>query len=440
MEILVEEAATEEKCLGRIQEKYGSNITILRKQWQKRDGFFGLFEKKVFVVTFSVYNKSSVSQTPIKEETKKEETITPPQKQVQPFYPLDDEVERRKILERASSKYENIAEKVKPYMQKIEKAALEEDEKLKYLTDTLEKFVQQIAKKNLEDEHENIQKITAILEENDFTNKYIKYITERIKKELTITELNDFDRVQKTVLDWISQSIKLESPPDDKEKGRVIALVGPTGVGKTTTLAKLAAYYVKIVSKKINRPLKVQVITIDKYRIGAVFQIKRYCDIMKIPLAIADSSDDLHKYLDLFKESSDVICIDTTGRSPSDHKNILEMQEYFKVIDNSNPEVYLTVSSVSKSSDILEIIKQYKLFDYKGLIITKLDETVTVGSIISTLHECGIPVVYITAGQEVPTNIQKAAKYTFLKKLKSFRLENEYLKENFDDEKIIIWH
>ena len=160
---------------------------------------------------------------------------------------------------------------------------------------------------------------------------------------------------------------------------------------------------------------------------------------MQIPLAIAQTSQELHKYLNLFKDSADVICIDTTGRSPNDQKNILEMQDCLSVVDPESSVIYLTVSAVAKASDIKEIITQYKGFNYSGLVITKLDETLYTGSLISILHECKVPVVYVTSGQEVPKNIQKASKTAFLKKLKGFVLEENYIEERFGGEKPIIW-
>ena len=240
-------------------------------------------------------------------------------------------------------------------------------------------------------------------------------------------------------MDWIAESVCIAEPVIEGTKGRTVILVGPTGVGKTTTLAKLSAYYVKVVSKELGHPVNVQVITIDDYRIGAIFQMKRYCEIMEIPLAIAQNSQDLYKYLELYKNSADVICIDTTGRSPNDQKNILEMQECLSVIDSENSIIYLTISAVAKASDIKEIINQYKGFKYSGLSMTKLDETLHSGSLISILHECKIPVVYVTSGQEVPKNIQKASTTIFLKKLKGFVLEEDYIEKKFGDEKPIIW-
>ncbi|WP_253677407.1 flagellar biosynthesis protein FlhF [Treponema sp. OMZ 788] len=321
------------------------------------------------------------------------------------------------------------------------KTGIEANE-LQTLAETVERLTEEIRLKNSpSQEHENIVKIAEILQENDFTLKYIRSIKEKISKNLSLAELNDFEIVQKKVLEWIASSILIKpeetNNEDSGKKQKLIALVGPTGIGKTTTLAKLAAYYILAVSKLEGRSLDVRVITIDQYRIGAAFQIKKYCEHMGIPLIIATDPLDLHKYLDLYRDSADIICIDTTGRSPADPEKIFEMQKYFEKIETGRIETHLVVSAVTKAADISEIIRQYSVFDYSSLIVTKLDETANVGSIISVLEEYKIPVAYITEGQTVPKDIAKASKLAFLKKLTGFSLD--YINENFNDAISIIW-
>ena len=335
-----------------------------------------------------------------------------------------------------------------PYIEKLEnqtaspiKSNIESTE-LKKLAETVGRLAEEIRLKNSpSQEHENIVKIAALLEENDFTAKYIRSIKEKITKNLSLAELDDFELVQKKVLDWIASSIQIKleetNNDDSAKKQKLIALVGPTGIGKTTTLAKLAAYYIIAVSKLEKRSLDVRVITLDQFRIGAAFQIKKYCEHMGIPLIIATDPLDLHKYLDLYKDSADIICIDTTGRSPTDPEKILEMQKYFDEIEPGRIETHLVVSAVTKAADIIEIIKQYSVFNFSSLIVTKLDETANVGSIISVLDEYKIPVAYITEGQTVPKDIARASKLVLLRKLTGFSLD--YINDNFDDEISIVW-
>ena len=444
METFVEEASTYEKCIQKIQEKYGPNIMVTRREIKRNEGFFSFFNKETIRVSFNIQNESFIPKFSGDEE----KPAQPKPKYAKTYSPLNVEEERLKIIKLAASQSEEIAEKMMPYIEKLEnqtaspiKSNIESTE-LKKLAETVGRLAEEIRLKNSpSQEHENIVKIAALLEENDFTAKYIRSIKEKITKNLSLAELDDFELVQKKVLDWIASSIQIKleetNNDDSAKKQKLIALVGPTGIGKTTTLAKLAAYYIIAVSKLEKRSLDVRVITLDQFRIGAAFQIKKYCEHMGIPLIIATDPLDLHKYLDLYKDSADIICIDTTGRSPTDPEKILEMQKYFDEIEPGRIETHLVVSAVTKAADIIEIIKQYSVFNFSSLIVTKLDETANVGSIISVLDEYKIPVAYITEGQTVPKDIARASKLVLLRKLTGFSLD--YINDNFDDEISIVW-
>ena len=444
METFVEEASTYEKCIQKIQEKYGPNIMVTRREIKRNEGFFSFFNKETIRVSFNIQNESFIPKFSGDEE----KPAQPKPKYAKTYSPLNVEEERLKIIKLAASQSEEMAEKMMPYIEKLEnqtaspiKSNIESTE-LKKLAETVGRLAEEIRLKNSpSQEHENIVKIAALLEENDFTAKYIRSIKEKIAKNLSLAELDDFELVQKKVLDWIASSIQIKleetNNDDSAKKQKLIALVGPTGIGKTTTLAKLAAYYIIAVSKLEKRSLDVRVITLDQFRIGAAFQIKKYCEHMGIPLIIATDPLDLHKYLDLYKDSADIICIDTTGRSPTDPEKILEMQKYFDEIEPGRIETHLVVSAVTKAADIIEIIKQYSVFGFSSLIVTKLDETANVGSIISVLDEYKIPVAYITEGQTVPKDIARASKLVLLRKLTGFSLD--YINENFNDEISIIW-
>ncbi|UTC62909.1 flagellar biosynthesis protein FlhF [Treponema sp. OMZ 787] len=445
METFVEEASTYEKCIQKIHEKYGPNIMVTRREVKRNEGFLSLFNKETIRVSFNIQNESFV---PVFSGNEDEVQSKSPAAPIKTYSPENIAEERLKIIKMAASKSEAMAEKMMPYIEKLEnqstspiKTGIEANE-LQTLAETVERLTEEIRLKNSpSQEHENIVKIAEILQENDFTLKYIRSIKEKISKNLSLAELNDFEIVQKKVLEWIASSILIKpeetNNEDSGKKQKLIALVGPTGIGKTTTLAKLAAYYILAVSKLEGRSLDVRVITIDQYRIGAAFQIKKYCEHMGIPLIIATDPLDLHKYLDLYRDSADIICIDTTGRSPADPEKIFEMQKYFEKIEPGRIETHLVVSAVTKAADISEIIRQYSVFDYSSLIVTKLDETANVGSIISVLEEYKIPVAYITEGQTVPKDIAKASKLAFLKKLTGFSLD--YINENFNDAISIIW-
>ncbi len=455
MEAFVEEAATFEKCIEKIKSKYGPNVKITRRESQKKQYLLGLIEKEVIKVKFHLQNDpfDPNSEDDFELQTKKAEpvTIQTKAKAQTRFIPPDDETSRLDIMHNAASLSPAIKEQISPYLDNASKNKKKDSnesssesasgEELQKLAQTVELLAKQISENGgSSEEHENIKKIEELLEENDFTPKYIRTIKERIKKDLSLAQLDDFDFLQKKVITWIAEAIKIKLENYTlADKGKVICLVGPTGIGKTTSIAKLAAYYVIEVSRKVGKLLDVKIVSTDGYRIGASDQMRKYCKHMKLPLVIPENSSELHKYLELYKDQADIVCIDTTGRSPSDYAKILEMQRFIDVIDKENSETYLAVSAVSKSMDIKEIMKQYSGFDYSSIIITKLDETVTVGSIISVLAENDVPISFITTGQKVPRDLRLASKNFILKKLKGFSVDVDFFDKEFDDELVISW-
>ncbi|ULQ59807.1 50S ribosome-binding GTPase [Brucepastera parasyntrophica] len=276
-------------------------------------------------------------------------------------------------------------------------------------------------------EHETISKIEELLEQNDFTSSYIRNICARAKSSFSLDQLNDFDQVQETVLGWIGESLSIYESPA-AQKPHVIALVGPTGVGKTTTIAKLAAAY-GLAYKKTSAPLNVRVITIDNYRIGAKKQLEKYGEIMEISISCAENPEDLRVLVENFQDA-DVILIDTTGRSPRDYLKIGEMRQFFDVID-SDLDVYLVMSATTKTSDMREIMQQYETFGYKSVIVSKFDETARVGNIISVLSEKRKPVSYLTTGQRVPKDFEQATVIRFLTNLGGFHVQRARIDEMF---------
>lgn len=183
--------------------------------------------------------------------------------------------------------------------------------------------------------------------------------------------------------------------------GKVTVLVGPTGVGKTTTIAKLAGK-LSLIDKK-----KVGLITIDTYRIGAVEQLKTYADIMNIPFKVVFSIKDMEKaIIDL--DYCDVILVDTTGRSSKNMMQISELRAFIEKIKEKS--VHLVISASTKNKDIETIIKGYSILEYENIIITKLDETSIYGSILTILDKGKNPISFITTGQDVPDDIKEGNK------------------------------
>jgi flagellar biosynthesis protein FlhF len=204
-------------------------------------------------------------------------------------------------------------------------------------------------------------------------------------------------------------------------------------VGKTTTIAKLAAVYK--MGRMGTRPLSVRMITTDNYRIGAEQQIESYGNIMDIPVFRVNSDQELKKTIALNSEDADLILIDTTGRSPRASVELAKMKQ---LLDASGPsaEFHLALSATIRASDVTEILRQFEPFAYRSVIITKLDETGRLGNVISALAERGKAVSYITEGQQVPNDIQKANAVRFLRDLEGFHVDRNKIELRFSNDEV----
>ncbi len=179
----------------------------------------------------------------------------------------------------------------------------------------------------------------------------------------------------------------------------VIVLVGPTGVGKTTTIAKLAANYTLLAGQKVG------LITADTYRIAAVEQLKTYGEIIGVDVTAVFTPPELKDALDGCR-GKDLVLIDTAGRS---HRNRMQMSELKSLLQAAAPdEVYLVLSLTTKPNDIAEVIQTYTAAGFTRLVFTKLDETAGCGAMLNAAVRTGKAIAYITAGQNVPDDIEVA--------------------------------
>jgi flagellar biosynthesis protein FlhF len=184
---------------------------------------------------------------------------------------------------------------------------------------------------------------------------------------------------------------------DNRKERRVMALIGPTGIGKTTTLAKLAAHY------SLEKKMKVGLITTDTYRIAASEQLKIYAKIMGLPIHVASEKEAFRSSLTTFADK-DMILVDTPGRNPHDDQSL----ESLKSLLDSSVETVLLLSPVATREYLLETAARFRTLNYDRIILTKVDECTHFGSIYDVVHDLGKPVSYMTTGQNVPRDIEKA--------------------------------
>jgi len=180
---------------------------------------------------------------------------------------------------------------------------------------------------------------------------------------------------------------------------RVVALVGPTGVGKTTTVAKLAA------NCKLVHGLRPGLLTVDTYRIAAVEQLRTYAEIIDLPLAVANAPGEMRRAIDELGDV-DIVLIDTAGRSPRDEVKIRELADF--LAEAQPDEVHLVLSAVAGERSLRAAVDRFSIVQADRLILTKLDEADGLGGVLAVIGQANRPVSYLTTGQAVPDDIEPA--------------------------------
>ena len=244
---------------------------------------------------------------------------------------------------------------------------------------------------------ETLKNVYTALVGNEVEEDIALEIVQTCNHKLNGTELDSQSSVDMFIYDLISRFI-IESPVRKHDrKGYVTAVVGPTGVGKTTTVAKLASI------GKLVRGEQVAMITADTYRIGAIDQLKTFADIAAIPMAVVYTPDEMITAIRKFSRF-DTIYIDTVGRSQRSADKIIELGRF---IDAADPnEVHLVVSANFSLSVARDVYKKFKGLKPNRLLITKVDEAVSFGTILSMARDSRLPFSFITNGQNVPDDIE----------------------------------
>lgn len=403
MRIRKYEAGTEQEAVEKARSELGNDAVILNIRTTRPRGMFALFRKTRVEVTAAFDDSKRLE----KEKTEERTVDAEPEK-------LDNSGFDEYYLER---------------IQKDRKIQ-EQSEKIQWYEERLSTTAGMLEKVSTQRPVMRIEKVTAVprkYKNNMVQVMYETLLDQEVMPEVAESILNELDSVAAEISENGKQGLNLfvkivynaiikilgEPEPIDPDyqggSAKVIYFIGSTGVGKTTTIAKLSADFI------LNQQINVGLITCDTYRIAAVEQLKVYADILSIELSVAYSAEDLAEKYENLKDKYEIILIDTAGRS---HKNVEALTETSEII-NAIPdsEKYLVLSLATKFDDIIEIAREYDgITDYR-LIFTKRDETEKFGSILNVCYATGKKLSYITTGQNVPDDIEIIRPDTIAKSL-----------------------
>lgn len=320
------------------------------------------------------------------------------------------------------------AEKKKALLELLQNPKPDAEEKN---IETLMKTIDTLIKKLDNDDRKKtlplpLEKMETYLVDQEVDRRTARIYVESIEEKFKNTPVIDDADVNKNIRSLIENQINVMGPIKSEEK-RIIAVVGPTGVGKTTTLAKIG-WELSTNNKTVG------FITTDTFRSGAKEQLEQYAQKMDAETIVAKSAKELKEAIQYYQNVNKVdhILIDTVGRNPLENQSIESVKEYLEIAQPQNPKEMLTcivVSSTSKVRDLKETLGRFGKVKLDSMIFTKLDETYNVGSILNVFNFTKLPLLYVTDGQDITKNIYAPSKRMLSDKIldKESNLEGKIL-------------
>lgn len=401
-----------------IKEDLGPGAVIISTRKKKQgSGAFGLFGKHVLEVTAARDERGKKTPRPLDSLLKKQEQGAPSdyQSEIEGAAPLRSRADvapsKTNIIEPLQSDINDLKDLVMDLRQGYRRDMNDEATishmryELSEIKGLMNSLLLQSGELRDADLHENLIALYQQLTFNGIEEKFTRRLIEEVRKKIPAEEIENFSYVKIYVARMFMQVLKVDESFTQKQNPtspRIITFLGPTGVGKTTTIAKIAS------REKLNNPdSQIGLITIDTFRIAAVQQLKEYARIIKVPIRVVNDREQLVNCLEEFK-SKDLVLIDTAGRSQRDELQMTSLREFIRKEDPFKN--LLVLSSTTKDSDLTEITKRFGSLSLDGIIFTKLDESTTYGSLFNHGIRFKLPISYLTTGQNVPEDIEPASR------------------------------
>ncbi|MET3682153.1 flagellar biosynthesis protein FlhF [Alkalibacillus flavidus] len=361
-------APTMPEAMKTVRKELGDSAVILNSKEKRTKGFLGLFKKKNIEVV------AAVDPTPVKPSTQEGDIKEPN---------LNFKLNKQSSL--------NL------HQPQQQSSVTTDQDLLKEIRELRESLMQ--SSSSTTSYPAPLEAVAKQLHEEGVAETHVHQLMEPAMSEYYTSdkqadEADYWEIVKRQITEDMQEAIEYEQ----KQSVKKVFLFGPTGVGKTTTLAKLAA------DASINRGLDVALITLDTYRIAAVEQLKTYAKILDLPVEVAYNQDDFVKAKEQFADK-DLILIDTAGRNFRHDQYIDEVKQFVQFEDDD--ELFVVLSLTAKEQDIDDIYTRFHDLYISQVIFTKLDETKHFGSILNLWRKHQFKIAYLTNGQDVPDDIER---------------------------------
>lgn len=386
------QGASEQEALQLAKQELGKDVIITHIKKINPKGIYRLFRKPVVEITAAV-DEDTLFEKKNAFQTIGAEAIRQEQQKKNAFDVRIMQEENQSSIEQKLDSLQNMLEKQLKDQSQAATAA-EKEETAQEEQNAAMICVQMIYNQLIANEVEEV-----------YANKIIGEIEQSIKPDASVD--NILSTIYQKLVLKLGQTKTLEV---EDGKTKFIFFIGPTGVGKTTTIAKLAS------SLKLGKKAKVALFTADTYRIAAVDQLRSYATILNIPLRVIYSETEMQEAMEDFK-GYDIVLIDTAGRSHKNREQRDDIEKLIYSVPEEQRDIYLVLSATTKYRDLVKITETYSEIAKYSLVFTKLDETGCIGNILNVKMMTGAPLSYSTFGQNVPDDISKINPQTIAKQL-----------------------